>query len=358
MTQLARDYRESNRELVESFRCRAISRGWSEHTQRAYALTVDWFVEFFGSRSIVSASRADVHLFLEKLMKRGMTSISVNRHIHVLRSFFKFLRLAGLIMRDPMLQVSDRKVPKQVRRVLTIEEVEKLIAAGRNPFEVAVIEVFYGTGIRISELCALRLEDIDFASDPAIVKIVRGKGGKDRYSLFGGPARKAISEYLAWGKPTKFLFELPRHIGELMPLPQGWGARVYIDGVQRYFHIGKRRDFPTEQDARAAMDKITAKLPGFHLGGGCPCKARAIRNLLKRLGERAGIGHVHPHMLRRAPACHMLSHGAGIREVQVFLGHERITTTQLYTHLTIEDLKKIHERCHPHEQGNRTAEER
>jgi integrase/recombinase XerC len=349
MSELARSYAEPNRELAESFVRYMQARSLSAATVRAYRHAVERLSEQFGPVSLVEAQRSDIHNFLARLLRRGHSDNSVHLRTEALRCFFKFLRLAGLISRDPMLQISHRKLKKRLPLVLTIADVEKLIAAARDPFERAVAELIYASGVRVSELVALRLENVDFAE--RTITIIKGKGGKDRYSLFGRLAERAISEYIAWRKPKTFLFEAPSRNGSITRTALGWTALAYFDGIQRYIRIGKLRDLPTKAAARKAFDKIVAEIPGFHPVGARPYQTRAIGGLLTRLSHRAKLPHVHPHSLRRAAACHLLADGADIRHVQVFLGHSTLSTTQIYTTLTNEKLQEIYGKAHPHAQS-------
>ena len=347
---LIQSYADSNRELVESFERYMISRNLSKHTITLYRFTIERFIEGLGPMSVVQARRADIHAFQAKLISKGQSPASLNARTHGLRLFFKFLALAGLITNNPMAHIGDRKIPKRLRRVLTIEEIEKLIAAARDPLERVVPELFFASGIRVSELAALKLENINFAAQT--MRIVKGKGGKDRVALFGSHAAKAMAEYIAWRKPETYLLEAPPRNGEILRKPRTWKARAYFDGVQHEFSIGKVRDLPTEQAAREAFNRITSQVPGFRPLESRPYGTRAICGVLDRLSERAGIGRVHPHMLRRAAATHLLENDADIRYVQEFLGHQRISTTQIYTTLTTKKLQEIYERCHPHAKAN------
>ena len=140
--------------------------------------------------------------------------------------------------------------------------------------------------------------------------------------------------------------------------PHAWYAQFYVNRVQGEASIGSVEQFPTKERAREAFNRMAQEIPGFQPVPSRPYSTMAIRNLLNRLAHRAGIGHVHPHSLRRACACHMLTSGADIRSIQVLLGHKNIRNTQIYTTLTAEELKKIHEKYHPHEQRWKTDGEK
>ena len=200
----------------------------------------------------------------------------------------------------------------------------------------AIIEVLYATGVRISELIALRVEDITF-SEPGVIRVDRGKGDKDRNVCFGKPAAAAMREYLD-GRETGFLFEAPARVGEFFARWRSWYARFYDDAVQREVRLGKVRDL-SETEARAKFETLKAETPGFRPHPARPYDARSIRLLLNRLAFRAHVAGVHPHAFRRADATHMLENGADLRAVQELLGHVNVTTTMIYTNLSASNLK-------------------
>jgi site-specific recombinase XerD len=211
----------------------------------------------------------------------------------------------------------------------------------------------YSTGVRISELVSIRVEDITFSS-PGVIRITRGKGNKDRIVLFGSKADAAIRAYLG-DRSTGFLFEAPPRIGELQRKWQTWWGRYYAHSVQQWVRIGKMRDM-SEAEARERLDQILVETHGFTAHPARPYEKRSIRLALSRIAHRAKVPGVHPHCLRRAFATHLLEGGADLRVVQELLGHVNLTTTMLYTRFSNEDLKKIHTRCHPH--GDEHAEEK
>jgi site-specific recombinase XerD len=352
----------ANRELVAAFGRYMEARGFAAGTQKEYGDAASRYVESLRAASAVEATRADVRLFLNELCERGLSATSISKYTFGLRAFYKFLRLAGIAPgASPMVTISNRRIPRRVPRVLTLEEIERLIAATQSPFERAVIEVLYSTGVRVSELVSLKLEDVDMGEHVILVK--KGKGRKDRYVLFGRQAAKAIADYLRWRPSKEFLFEAPARNGRVYKIGGNWYARFYMDrqyrniAIFRTSVVGRQSDaplagpMPTWAQARREFERIASKIPGFEPVPQRPYHARSIDLLLNRVGNRARLGRVHPHMLRRAMACHMLQGGANLRVVQDLLGHERIMTTQLYTYLSPNDLKKVHERCHPHERG-------
>jgi len=346
-----RSYADANRELVASFVRYMEARGIAAPTIRSYRDSCQRLAETMASRSIVDLRRSDIRNFLTGLLQKGLADSSVRLHTAALRALYRFIRLSGLTRHDPMLMISHRKLPGRLPRVLTVQQVEALIAAATDPFERVVPEFLYSTGLRISEAVSLRLENIDFAEHMILVK--KGKGGKDRYVLFGTHAARAMNEYLAWRPSKTFLLEAPARDGMIVASRKDrcWRARLYVDGVQREMRLGSIKQFPDAEAAQREFERIAANIPGFKPVPARPYHPTAIRLVLKKLAHRAGIGRVHPHSLRRAMACHMLSHGADIRSIQELLGHTNLSTTMLYTHLNAQELKKIHDNCHPRAQG-------
>ena len=354
---VVRSHVESNRALAEAFERYLLSRGFSPPTLRAYMDSVNRYVEMLHSTSVVDAERREIREFQDGLLKRGLSSNSLRLHTIALRGFHKFIRLTGLTKHDPTLLLSPRKLPGRIPRFLTVTEVDKLLAACETPFERAVVEVMYSTGVRISELVSIRVEDITFSS-PGVIRVIRGKGNKDRIVLFGSKADAAIREYLG-DRRTGFLFEAPARIGELKKTRWrkcSWYGRYYDNGVQREVRLGKVADM-SEAEAREKLDQILAATPGFTARPARPYDKRSIRLALRRIAHRAKVPGVHPHCLRRAFATHLLEGGADLRVVQELLGHVNLTTTMLYTRFSNEDLKKIHTRCHPRAGGDEHGEE-
>lgn len=354
--QITRSYAASNLELSSAFSRYVSTRGFSAQTVKTYTDTVGRFIEALGSTSAVGAGRPEIRKFLGDLLGRGASANTTRKHTCALRSFFKFLQLTRLTRHDPTAMLSQRKIPRRIPRVLTIDEVDRLIAAAKTPVEAAVAEFLYATGVRVSELIAVRLENIDFAQDPCVAHVKKGKGGKDRTVLFGPSAHAAIKKMIERQPPEAgFLFEARQQNGFLKLIRGTWYGCAYINAIQQQIRIGMVSEYRTRADARRAFDRILTMTPGYKPKPARRYNARSIRLMIARLGVRAGIGKVYPHALRRAFASHMLQDGADLRAIQELLGHERVTTTALYTSLSAIDLKTIHTRCHPTAGGNEDA---
>ena len=335
-----------NRELAEAFQRYLQARGFKPSTLVSYGKSVSKLLEFLKANSIASVDRSVIRGLLDSLQRRGLMATTLRRHTGALRAFFRFVRLTGLTPQDPMLMLTDRKLPTRLPRVLTLKEIERLIAAGNSPTETAVAEFLYSTGIRVSELVAMRLDDVDFSA--GVVRVKKGKGGKDRIVLFGRNADKALRRMIERRPPEAgFLFEARRQAGFLRFISGVWFGVAYLNAIQRQIRIGPVSEFPTRDAARRAFDRILAVTPGYKPKPPRPFTDRAVRLMIARMGVRAGVGKVHPHALRRAFATHMLKGGADLRVVQELLGHERLSTTCIYATLSSVNLKEIHTKFHP-----------
>jgi integrase/recombinase XerC len=288
-------------------------------------------------------------------------SNTIRKHTEALRAFCKFLRMSRLTKDDPMLLLSQRKLPRRIPRMHKPEEIIRLIEAGRNPLERAIAQFLYSTAVRVSELVKIRIEDVDF--DTRIARIIKGKGVKSRIVPFGEYAAAAIREYHAW-QPLRagWLFEFhgygpnfsARHARNGTT---SWYAHFYLDGKEYWRRVWKGRNPSTIDDARRAFDRQYGKHAGYHPRPAGPLNQRTIRLMLARMANRAGIRGITPHALRRACATHLLESGASIRVVQEILGHARLTTTTLYTLLSATKLSEIYVRFHPHAGDNHATSE-
>ena len=343
---VARSFARANQELAAAFDRYLEARGFKPASRESYGKSVQGMVSFLHAKSVAEADRSVIRDFLGKLYARGLDANTIRRHTAGLRCFFKFVQLTRLTRHDPTAMLSHRKLPGRLQRVLTSNEVDSLVAAAKTPLESAVVEWLYGAGVRVSELVAMQLADVDFAS--GVARVHKGKGGKDRIVLFGSKADAAIRRMIEWRPPqTGLLFEARPQNGHLRIVSGAWYGCAYLDAIQREIRIGPVSALPTRADARRVFDRILAVTSGYKPKPARRYTARAIRLIVANMGVRAGIGKVYPHALRRAMATHMLEHGADLRAIQDLLGHERITTTALYTSLSAANLKAIHTRCHP-----------
>ena len=220
----------------------------------------------------------------------------MSRKVASLKSFFKFLTQKNLIKSNPAILLRSPKLPQKLPNFMTFEEVNSVLLMGNKgkgwlfSRDKAILELLYATGIRVGELVSLRLQDINFIED--VIK-VKGKGQKERIIPVGKPSLNALMEYLErrLNKKEKIVF------------------------------LNKFRK---------------------------PLTARSVERMIKKYGKIAGIAKtITPHTFRHTFATHLLDRGADLRSVQELLGHKRITTTQIYTHITIGRLKELYLKSHP-----------
>ncbi|MHB1653921.1 MAG: site-specific tyrosine recombinase/integron integrase [Desulfitobacteriaceae bacterium] len=235
-----------------------------------------------------------VRSFLAFLVEQGLARKSLARKLAALRTLFKFLCRESVLTVNPVQRVASPKLGRKLPQFLYLEHVEKLLLApdhsgllGRR--DQVILELLYGSGLRVSELVGLNREDLD--KEAGLLK-VRGKGGKERIVPVTRPALEAMAQYYA-----------------------------------------------VRQDNQEAL---LLNHRGSRLSD------RSVRRVLDKLVEKASLEHrVHPHMLRHSFATHLLDGGADLRSVQELLGHQKLSSTQIYTHLTRERLKEVYSLAHP-----------
>jgi integrase/recombinase XerD len=285
----------------------AVERGRSVNTLSAYRRDLGAYIEWLTKRShaLVAVSAADIAAYIAHLRKQGKAPASVARATVAVRSLHHFLADEGMSDVDAAAGVETPRVPAGLPKALTEDEITELIesVAGNDPIsrrDRAVLEVLYGTGIRISELVGLSLADVDL--DGALLRAF-GKGSKERIVPLGRPAMRALAEWFDGGRP-----ELE---------PERWSRRG---------------------DAEAVF---------LNARGGRLTRAGAWL-VVKKYGDRVGLGdRLSPHVLRHSCATHLLDHGADIRAVQELLGHVSISTTQVYTKVSTERLWQVYQEAHP-----------
>jgi integrase/recombinase XerD len=277
----------------------AVERGLAANTLDAYRRDLSRLSEFAVRRekALVSLDRGDLLEYLRELRSAGLDPKSVARQLVTVRNLYKYLLLDGHIKHDPTVNIDTPKAWQTLPKFLTHEEIERLLA---QPDESdcglrdrAMLQLLYATGLRVSELIALKLADINL--DSGLLTCL-GKGSKERNVPFGRVAQTALNQYL----PVRAKFLKGKSSSFLFISAQG-------KGITR------------QQFWRAIVE----------------------------YGEKAGLGHITPHMLRHTFATHLLEHGADLRSVQIMLGHSDVSTTQIYTHVTNERLREIYEKCHP-----------
>jgi len=282
-----------------------IEKNASPLTVKYYQNDLQNYFNFLYSEGIQSVNDTDdkvVRLYLTTLYDQQLSRRSVSRKVSSMRSFYRFLEREGLLTANPLAQVTLPKLEKTLPGFLYKEELEKLFEANDTTTptgqrDQAILEILYGTGIRIAECRGLRLSDIDFAIGTILV---RGKGFKERYVPFGRFAEIAMETYIQEGRN-----QLLKNKNEQTD----------------YLFLNAR---------------------------GNPLTERGIRYILNKVVKKAALTvNVHPHKLRHTFATHMLNEGADLRIVQELLGHESLSTTQIYTHVTKDHLRKVYMDSHP-----------
>ena len=296
---------ESHR-LIETFlEMMSVERGVALNTLAAYRhdlVDLDRYLAPRG-RDLSSVAGQDLRAYFADLAGRSMAPSTSARRLSALRQFFKFLYAEGFRADDPAAAIEGPKRPRPLPKVLSEAEVERLLAAagaGEGPDAlrmVALLEMLYATGLRVSELVALPLSALQ--SDPRLI-LVKGKGGRERMVPLGEAAVAALSDY---------------------------------GSVRGHFIAGSAAS-PWLFPSRGASGHLTRQRFGQRL---------------KSLAVAAGLdpAKVSPHVLRHAFASHLLAHGADLRAVQQMLGHADIATTQIYTHVLDERLRSLVSEHHP-----------
>ena len=279
----------------------SVEKGLSRNTFLAYERDLAKLLLFFRKEKLVwtKAGETDLVRFIHEQSRAGLSARSLARLVSAMRSFYRYLVLDGMVERDPADGLSSPSVWLSLPKFLTMKEVEALLAAPdvgdpRGVRDRAMLEVLYGSGLRVSELIALRPKDVNL--DEGFL-LCRGKGGKERIVPLGRSGCRAVRRYL----------------NEVRP-----------------------------QFEKAASESLFLS----RLGG--PYTRQGFWKLLKGHARAAGImSKISPHVLRHSFATHLLERGADLRSVQLMLGHSQITTTQIYTHVSRERLRRVYDQFHP-----------
>jgi integrase/recombinase XerC len=288
-------------------------RNVSEHTLRNYMSDLEQFHDYIcpadtaGNRRRVDIRQIDhitIREYLAKLYREKRKKTSIARKLATLRTFFKFLCREQVLEMNPARLVTGPRLEKKLPKVLSVEDVIRFIETPEaetvlGKRDRAILELLYATGMRVSELAGLNLDDLDFRHESIRV---RGKGRKERIVPFGSKAKEALQVYL--GVRGELLVEATEEEREPMAL------------------------FLNYQGTR-----ITTRSVG--------------RMIDKYVHECAMAHNISPHSLRHSIATHLLSAGADLRAIQELLGHARLSTTQIYTQVSMEKLMEVYDKAHP-----------
>mgnify|MGYP003327034026 FL=1 len=291
-------------DLISSFLNHiTVERGASKHTISSYRRDISKLQEFLSTRNqdLRSASTEDIYGFISELRTKNLSDATIARTIVTIRTFFRFLANEGIVA-DIAREISPPKIPKRLPKALSISEISALIeASGSEGIQIrdrALIEILYASGARASEIVSLNVKDIERVESGTMTVRVFGKGRKERLVPVGRYAQEALESYLVRIRPT--LVKVARE--DALFLNQS-GSRL------------------SRQSAWAIVLAAAAKA-----------------NLERK---------VSPHALRHSFATHLLDGGADIRVVQELLGHSSVTTTQIYTLITIDKLREGYLTAHP-----------
>ena len=276
-----------------------IEKKYSKNTVTSYERDLKKFQKIMDNKKINNISKKDIQNYLNELNK-NQSSRSISRNISTLKSFYKYLKINKKITINPMDQINNPKTKKTLPKVLSEEEINNLLDIKlKTNFDYrnkAMLELMYSSGLRVSELINLNLNDIDLDNDT--VKIF-GKGSKERIIPLNDYAKEALKEYI-----TVHRKELFKH------------------GENNYLFLNNHGNKMTRQGFFKILQKLARE-----------------KNIKTELS---------PHTLRHSFATHLLKYGADLRSIQELLGHSDISSTQIYTHITNEKLEKNYKEYHPH----------
>lgn len=306
----------------------AHERNASEHTLRAYGRELQNFADYVVRKhgaefSVAKMEHQQIRAYLNELYGRGLSKASAARALAAIRSWFKWLARQGYVELNPARLVATPKLPKHLPRVPTIEQMNRVVDAVGDERAAwpardrVILELLYGCGIRNAELVGLNIDDIHWANEAILI---RGKGRKQRHVPLGDAAAMALRDYL------------PERDARLA------AARKKTDALLLNARLA----------TRARKDRVPETPEIAPARGAGRLTTRSVARIVKRIALANGLpAEVHPHTLRHAFGTHMLEEGADLRAIQELLGHERLSTTQRYTQLTVGQVAEVYDRTHP-----------
>lgn len=277
-------------------------KNYSDYTITSYKDDLNIFMTFCKTKNINDISKIKYKIlreYLSYLYQKNYSKKTISRNLSTLRSFFKYLIGENIIMDNPMLLISNPKLDKKLPKFLYYEELEQIlnIPNKEEPLgqrDSVIMELLYSTGVRVSELVNIKMKDINFSDKK--IKIL-GKGNKERYVLYGSYLEQILKLYINDG-------------------------RKKLLKANNYYLILNNR--------------------------GNNLTTRGIREIINRIIKQGSLEfNISPHVFRHTFATHMLENGAELRYVQELLGHENLSTTQIYTHVTNERLRSVYLNTHP-----------
>ena len=291
-------------------------RNASPYTVRNYTTDLRDFFQLLSAKEVSSLRAVDRHVlrdYLAWLMERGIARSSIARKLSAVRSFYGYLLREGIVDANPAVAISSPKLGKRLPSFLSVEETVRLLTAPdsakrEGQRDRALLELLYASGLRVSELVSLNVEQVNLESGE--IRVL-GKGSKERMVLMGKPAVRELTTYLSQGRPNL---------------------------------IGKKKT-----NALFLTDyKLASYKTRYGIRHSVRLTVKGVQELLGKHAKAAGIDkRVHPHMLRHTFATHLLDGGADLRVVQELLGHANLSSTQIYTHVTKSQARKVYLSAHP-----------
>jgi integrase/recombinase XerC len=290
-----------------------VERNLAPNTRKNYLIDIGQFQKFIeknyapaldsGSESLKNIDHLMIRAFLGSLYREKLKKVTMSRKVTALKTFFNYLLREGMVKNNPAEMIQAPRGEKYIPVFLSIDEMEALLKTEGTPGEVllrekAIVELFYSSGVRLSELLGLNMGDIDFSQ--GLMK-VRGKGRKERIVPIGDPALAALRDYIE--------------------------SRGDLSGGGRH---------------RGSNDPVFAGKKGVRLN------ARTVARILDKMVVMSGLKRkISPHVLRHTFATHMMEAGADLRAIQELLGHESLSTTQKYTSVSVGRLLDVYDKAHP-----------
>jgi len=299
---MAESQKTKDEDILQAFlEFLSVEKGLSENTMLSYTLDLKKLFQFFRRNRIPwpEAKEEDLIEFIHEQSRSGLSACSLARLISTLKNFYKFLILDEVIKENPTVNLSSPKTWRSLPKFLTVSEVELLLRQPGNKDirgirDTAMLELLYATGLRVSELVSLKMKDLNLEDG---FLICLGKGGKERIVPIGGLASRAVREYLDQYRPL------------LLKEPSDF---LFINQL------------------------------------GEPFSRQAFWKMLRAYALDAGLGSkISPHVLRHSCATHLLEKGCDLRSLQMILGHSSINTTQIYTHVSRQQIRRVYDKFHP-----------
>ncbi len=297
-----------------------LEKGLSDNSIASYKHDVGRYLTFIhdtiGLRDLGGVSMNHIHNYLQELTAMNLSTGSIARNISSIRGFHAFLMRENLTEANPAKMIDLPRQAKKLPAVLSVEEVESILSApDRSTLvgmrDAAILECLYGTGIRVSELIFLQMDQLFF--DIGFLRVI-GKGNKERLVPLGEPALKAIQSWVEKARPT-------------FAIAAGGGGSRAVSG---------------QPGGAQTQNRV------FINQRGAPLSRMTIWNIVRKYSVATGIEkHVYPHIFRHSFATHLLEGGADLRSVQEMLGHVSIITTEIYTHVDRTLLHQVHKEFHP-----------